>query len=218
LRCSRASQRLDGRVVAISTKFELDTDKLEARDGLPVPTAVVRNVHCSAVSVELAINRGRVRLKRYLGRCGSLRTRIVVHAACWVLREPVADFEHFVGKVARFPDGEARWVAIPAVVGLSDIAHIVHLFARVVIVNILSVARELVAAIFYAPEPILVMSLQSHHTFFCKHSHVVAIEADTDLVTLAITSIVATTDVVISSTRDTRQIKNLDDGTPRLWI
>lgn len=88
---------------------------------------------------------------------------IVVEGAAGGLREPVADFEGFVGEVAGFPDGEAGRVAVPRVVGERDVAHVVDFFAGVVVVDVFAVAFEVVAAVFYAPEPIGVfVSLISH--------------------------------------------------------
>lgn len=88
---------------------------------------------------------------------------VVVEAARGVLGEPVADFEGFVGEVAGFPDGEAGWVAVPGVVGYGDVAHVVDFFAGVVVVDVFTVAFEVVAAVFYAPEPFCGCEFEAHH-------------------------------------------------------
>jgi hypothetical protein len=73
------------------------------------------------------------------------------------LDEPVADFEGFVGEVGGLPDSEAGGVAVPGVVGLGDVAHVVEFFARVVLVDVAGLtvygAFEVVAGIFDTPEP-----------------------------------------------------------------
>lgn len=134
--------------------------------------------------------------------------------------EPVADFEGFVGEVAGFPDGEAGRVAVPGVVGDRDVPHVVDFFAGVVVVDVFAVAFEVVAAVFYTPEPGFEMSLkpQCCIVFQKKDLHVVAVEADADFVALPVTGIVTTTDVVVSSTGDTCQIEDLDYGTSCLWV
>lgn len=49
----------------------------------------------------------------------------VVVGGIWGDDEVVANGELLVGKVAGFPDCEAGWVAVPVVVGLSDVAEVV---------------------------------------------------------------------------------------------
>jgi hypothetical protein len=51
-----------------------------------------------------------------------------------------------------------RWVAVPVIIGLGDIANVVNLLARVVLMDVLGLtvdsALEVVTTILYAPEPI----------------------------------------------------------------
>jgi hypothetical protein len=115
---------------------------------------MVRNVHGSAVSIELAVDGSRVREKRHFRSCSFLDACIVVHAGRRLLCEPVADFECLVGKVARFPDGETVWISVPLVVGLANVTHVVDLFAGIVDVNVLSVALEIISAVLHTPEPV----------------------------------------------------------------
>lgn len=53
--CS-TSQRLNWRIIPISTDFKLHGDKLETGNGIAVPATVVSDVHGGAVGIELAID------------------------------------------------------------------------------------------------------------------------------------------------------------------
>lgn len=149
-----ACERLHGDDGAVCILLEIDSHELEARRRAAVPAAVVRDEHLGVVGVELAVDGGGMREERHGGLGGFLVARVVVHRGAGGLHEPVADFERLVGEVAGLPHGEARRVAVPVVVGHSDVAHVVDLLARVVVVHVFAVAGELVTAVFYAPEPV----------------------------------------------------------------
>lgn len=157
-RCG-TSKRLNRSVVAVRTNLELHSDELEAGDGCAVPATVVSNVHGRTIGVELAVDGCRVREQRKLGSCGCLDAGIVVHVGAGLLDKPIAYFEGLVGEVAGLPDGETGRVAVPVVVGLGHVSHVMDLLAWVVEVNIFSVALEVVAAVLYAPEPVALLVL-----------------------------------------------------------
>lgn len=54
------------------------------------------------------------------------------------------------------PDGEAGWVAVPVVVDLGDVADIVEFLGGVVLMDVFSIAGEVIAAVFDSPEPVVV--------------------------------------------------------------
>jgi hypothetical protein len=155
---SSACQWLNRRVLSISTELEAHSHKLEARNGSAVPRAMIRNVHGAGVSIELAVNRCGVREKRELRSNSFLCAGIVVKSGVGCLDEEVADVEFLVGKVGGLPYGEAGGVAVPVVVWLGDVAHVMDLLAWIVLVDVFGLAvdgaLEVVAAVFYAPEPV----------------------------------------------------------------
>ena len=114
---------------------------------------MVRDEHLGVIRVELAVNGGGVREQGESRLCSFLLAGVVVEGGRGRLDEPVADLELLVGEVAGLPDGEAAGVAVPVVVGLCDVAHEVDFLARVVVVDVFAIAGELVAAVFYTPEP-----------------------------------------------------------------
>lgn len=57
------SQRLYRRITPISRTLELHSHELESRDGLAVPAAVVGDIHCRTISIELAVDGGGVGLQ-----------------------------------------------------------------------------------------------------------------------------------------------------------
>ena len=178
---------------------------------------MVGNVHGCAVGVELAVDRCGVREQSKLRGCGCLDAGIVVHVGAGLLYEPIAYFEGLVGEVAGLPDGEAGWVAVPVVVGLGHVAHVMDLLAGVVEVDVFSVALEIVAAVLYAPEPVQLLTLLralDHGGYL----HVVLVEADSYIVTLSVTSVVSPRYVIVAPSGDLRQIKDLDNGTASLGV
>jgi hypothetical protein len=142
--------------LSIGTLRERNLDQLEARSRLAVPTAVERNVQVGVVGIELEINRRRVWEEGQSGLDGLCIAGIVVHGGGWGLHEPVSDGELLVGEVAGLPDGEARRVSVPLVVGLGDVADEVQFLTRVVLMDVFAVALEVVAAVLNAPEPVTV--------------------------------------------------------------
>jgi hypothetical protein len=211
-------QRLDRRILPIGTKLEAHGHKLKPRDGRAVPGAVVSNVHCARTGVKLAVDRGRVGEQGELGRHGFLVACVVVEGAVGRLHEEVADLEGFVGEVGGLPDGEAGWIAVPVVVGLGHVAHVVDFLAWVVLVHVsggaVDGALEVVATVLDAPEPwgsFLAFGTQIERGG--KDLHVVLVEAHADLIALAVPGGVAARDVVVSATRDLAQIEDFDDCT-----
>jgi hypothetical protein len=156
---SRACQRLNGRVLSVLTELEAHSDELETRDRGAVPRAVVRDVHGAGVGIELAVNGRRVREECKLRSGSLLLAGIVVEGAVRGLHEEVADIEFLVGEVRGLPHAEAGWVAVPVVVWLGDVAHVVDLLSWVVLVDVLGLAidsaLEIVATVLYTPEPIM---------------------------------------------------------------
>jgi hypothetical protein len=160
LSCSRACQRLNRCVLSVRTELEAHSHKLETCNRRAVPRAMVGDIHGAGVSIELAVDRCGVREERKLRSGSLLCAGIVVESAVWCLHEEVADVEFLVAKVRWLPHGEAGWIAIPVVVWLGDVAHVVDLLSRVVLVDILGLAvdsaLEVVATVLYTPEPIYV--------------------------------------------------------------
>jgi hypothetical protein len=184
---------------------------------------VVGDVHVAASGIELAVDRGRVRHERYRGLGRLLGTRIVIEGGIGGLHEPVADLEGLVGEVTGLPDGEAARVAVPVVVGFADVAHIMDLLTGIVLVDVFGLAIdsafEVVTTVLYTPET----TRQSVSPFSCLvrsglDSLIVVIKADADLVTLAVTSIVAIGRIFVTATRNLGYIKDLDDGTASLRV
>jgi hypothetical protein len=155
---SCASNRINRRILPISANLEAHSHKLEASDRRAVPRTMVRDVHSAGVGIELAVNRCGVGEEGHLGSDCLLVTGIVVEGAVGSWGEEVADFKGLVGEVGWLPDGEARWVAVPVIIGLGDIANVVNLLARVVLMDVLGLtvdsALEVVTTILYTPEPI----------------------------------------------------------------
>jgi hypothetical protein len=154
---SGTRDRVNGRVLPISTKLEVDSDKLEACNRRAVPRAVVRNVHGGRVGIEFTVNGRRVGEESHLRSDGLLVAGVVVESGVGGGDEEVTDLEGLVGEVGGLPDGEAGWVAVPVVVGLGDVADVVDLFAGIVLVDVFGLAvdgaLEVVTAVFYTPEP-----------------------------------------------------------------
>jgi hypothetical protein len=157
--CSRASQRLNRCVLSIRTKLEAHGHELETCNRRAVPRAMIGNIHGARVSIELAVDRCGVREECKLRSGSFLCAGIVVEGAVWCLHKEVADVEFLVAKVRWLPHGEARRIAIPVIVWLGDVAHVVDLLSRVVLVNILDLAvhsaLEVVATVLYTPEPMI---------------------------------------------------------------
>lgn len=151
LRRRGTRQGLHRRILPIRAKLKVHRHKLEPRDRRPIPRPMVRDIHRLTLAIKLAINRRRVREQRQLGGRGFLHAGIVAHGGGGGLDEEIPDFEGLVGEVGGVPDGEAGGVAVPVVVGLRDVAHVVDLFAGVVHVHVFAVALEVVAGVFDAP-------------------------------------------------------------------
>jgi hypothetical protein len=117
---------------------------------------VISDVHVVVLGVELAVDGRRVREKRHSGLCGFLCACVVVEGAVGSLHEPVTDLEGLVGEVARLPYSEAAWIAVPVVVWLGNVAHVVDLLARVVLMNIFGLAidgtLEFITAVLDTPQ------------------------------------------------------------------
>ena len=146
-------------ILTIGALRERNLHQLEARSRRAVPTAVVRNIQVGVVRIELEINGRGVREEGQSGLDGLRIAGIVVHGGGWGLHEPVSDRELLVCEVAGLPDGEARRVAVPLVVGLGDVADEVQFLARVVLMDVFAVALEIVAAVLDAPEPVTVSGI-----------------------------------------------------------
>ena len=159
LRRSRAGQWLNRRVLAIRTKLEANSNELETRDRAAIPRAVVRDVHGSRISIELAVDGCRVWEQSYLGRDGLLVAGVIAEGAVGCLDEEVADLEGLVGEVGWLPDCEAGWVSVPVVVGLGDVAHVVDLLAGIVVVDVYGLTvdgtLEVITAVLDTPEPVV---------------------------------------------------------------
>jgi hypothetical protein len=164
LGCRRAGQWLDRCVLSISTELEAHSDQLETCDRGAVPRTMVRDVHGARVGIELAVDGRRVWEEGELGSNSLLDTGIVVEGVVGCLDEEVTDLESLVGEVGWLPYGEARWIAIPVIIGLGDIAHVVDLLAGVVMVDVLGLtihsALKVVAAVLDTPEPIETLAMR----------------------------------------------------------
>jgi hypothetical protein len=168
--CIRASQRLDRCILSVCTELEAHSHKLETCNRRAVPRAMVGDIHSAGFGIELAVDRCGVREECELGSGSFLRAGIVVESAVWCLHEEVADVEFLVAKVRWLPHGEAGRVAIPVVVWLGDVAHVVDLLSRVVLVNIFGLAvdsaLEVVATVLYTPEPMIMSEVGNGHGDF----------------------------------------------------
>jgi hypothetical protein len=183
---------------------------------------MVRNVHGAGVGIEFAVDGRGVREKCEFRSDSLLFAGIVVESSVRCLDEEIADVEFLVGEVRWLPHSEARWVAIPVVVRLGDITHVVDLLAWVVLVNILGLAvdsaLEVIATVLYTPEPANSLAAGTRSEKLSSNLHVVLVEAHADLIALAITSSVAARDIVVSTTRNLAQVKDLDDSAASLCV
>lgn len=181
---------------------------------------MVRNVHVRVIGIELAVNGSGVGEERELGSNGLLLAGVVVEGGVRCLHEPVSDRELLVGEVTGLPDSETGWVAVPVVVRLGNVAHVVDLLARIVLVNVLGLAidgtLEVVTTILNSPEPVVVLV----HIYLVErqNSHIVIVECNTDLVTLTVAGVPAPGNVVVSAAWYFAQVKDLDNGTRRLGV
>lgn len=115
---------------------------------------MVRDVHSRAVGIELTVDGRRVWEEGELGCNRLLSAGFVAKGRSRSLYEPIANFESLVGKVARLPDGEAGRVAVPLVIRLGDVAHVMDLFTGVIVVDILAVALKVIATVLNTPKPV----------------------------------------------------------------
>jgi hypothetical protein len=142
---------------------------------------MVRDVHRAGVGIELAVNGRGVREESKLRSSSLLFAGIVVEGTVGCLHEEVTDIEFLVGEVRGLPHAEAGWVAVPVVVWLGDVAHVVDLLSWIVLVDVFGLAidsaLEVVTTVLYAPEPIKSLGLlsntcdnsQTYMLFLSKH-------------------------------------------------
>lgn len=124
-------------VVAIIAFLEWHSNQLESRCRAPVPRTVIGNVHVGIVSIELAVDGRGVWHEGELRSSGLLIAGVVAEAAVGCLHKPVSNLEGLVGEVARLPDSEAGRISVPVVIRLGNVTHVVDLFTRVVVMDIL---------------------------------------------------------------------------------